>query len=335
MNSILDFLNSSEKDALAALPDCSAKLAEKIIASRPFSSLEDAAGVKGLTPELLSRWQSHVEAEESKAVSMAENAVDETPSPDQHELLSQPRKPRTLRILWTALLVILILAALAAAAYFGIPYFYERVLNPLESNTTRVSELIDTQKADTKRLEDEISALQTRVANLEVRAEDIEQSIASHSTTLAKLEEMQAALQANLDTQKSDILSQMDEQLTLTRSLELLARSRLYLSQSNFGLAQTDITEARALLYSMLPGISADQSDGLKVVISRLDLALGNLPQYPVVAVYDVDIAWKLLVDGLPNVPPLAVTPVITAPTSPAESPELQLTQVIETTPTP
>jgi len=335
MNKILDFLNSSEKDALAALPDCGAELAEKIIASRPFASLDDAAGVGGLTPELLSRWQSQVEAEESKAESMPENAVDETPSPDQHELLSQVKKPRTLRILWTALLVVLILAVLAAAAYFGIPYFYERVLNPLESNTTRVSELIDTQKADTKRLGEEITALQTRVADLEVRAENIEQSIASHSTTLAKLEEMQATLQANLDLQKSDILAQMDEQLTLTRSLELLARSRLYLSQSNFGLAQADISEARALLYSMLPGISTDQSDGLKVVISRLDLALGNLPQYPVIAVYDVDIAWKLLVDGLPNVPPLAVTPVITAPTAPAESPVPQLTQVTEATPAP
>lgn len=335
MNKILDFLNSSEKDALAALPDCSAELAEKIIASRPFASLDDAAGVEGLTPELLSRWQSLVEAEESKAEPMPENSVDETPSPGQYEPDSQVKKPRTLRILWTALLVILILAALAAAAYFGIPYFYERVLNPLESNTTRVSELIDTQKADTKRLEEEITALQTRVADLEVRAENIEQSIASHSTTLAKLEEMQAALQANLDLQKSDILAQIDEQLTLTRSMELLARSRLYLSQSNFGLAQADISEARALLYSMLPGISADQSDGLKVVISRLDLALGNLPQYPVVAVYDVDIAWKLLVDGLPNVPPVAVTPVLTAPTAPAESPVPQLTQVIEATPAP
>lgn len=335
MNNILEFLNLSEKDALVALPDCSVELAEKIIASRPFASLEDAARVEGLTTELLSRWQLEVESEEPEAESQPENTVGETVAPDRQELRSQPRKSRTLRILLTTLLVVLILAALAAAAYFGIPYFYERVLNPLESNTTRVSELIDTQKADTKRLEEEISALQTRVADLEVRADDIEQSIASHSTTLAKLEEMQAALQANMAAQKSEVLAQMDEQLTLTRSLELLARSRLYLSQSNFGLAQADISEARALLFSLMPGISTDQLDGLKVVINRLDLALGNLPQYPVVAVYDVDIAWKLLVDGLPKVPPMAVTPVISAPTLPVESPAPQETQVIDATPAP
>ncbi len=335
MKNLLEFLNTSEKDPLTALPGCSAKMAEKIIALRPFATLEDAARVKGLTPDLLSRWQAEEESVESKADNLLVNSVEDTHTPNLDEPRPQPRKNRTLRILLTTLLAVLILAALAAAAYFGIPYFYEKVLNPLESNTTRVSELADTQKADTQRLEEEIAVLQTRIADLEVRADNIEQSIASHSTALTKLEEMQSTLQANLGMQKSEIMAQMDEQLTLTRSLELLARSRLYLSQSNFGLAQTDIAEARALLYSLLPKISADQSDGLKVVISRLDLALGNLPQYPVVAVYDVDIAWKLLVDGLPKVPSMAVTPFITAPAQPVELPTQQVTQTIDATPLP
>ncbi len=336
MKNLLDLLNTSEKDALAALPDCSAKLAEKIVGARPFNTLEDVAKVKGITPELISRWQAEVEPQVEEGQNPSEEAAVEENVRVSEEPQTQPKRNRTVRTLLTIFFVLLVLAALAAAAYFGIPYFYKKVLNPLESNTTRVSELSATQKADVKRLEQEISALQTRVADLELRADQIDQSIASHTSTLAKLEQMQATLQANMDAQKSEILVQMDEQLKLTRSLELLGRSRLYLSQSNYGLAQADVTEARALLYSLLPGISSDQSDGLKVVISRLDLALGNLPEYPVVAVYDVDIAWKLLVDGLPNVPPMAVTPIITAPTQPAESTPLpQATQIIDATPAP
>jgi hypothetical protein len=233
------------------------------------------------------------------------------------------------------LIAVLILAALAAAAYFGIPYFYEKVLNPLESNTSRVSELADTHKTDVERLESEISSLQEQVAALELRADDIESSIASHSASLAALEQMQATLQLNLDSHKNEMLAEMDKQLTLTRSLELLSRSRLYLSQSNYGLAETDVTAARALLYSLLPVVSSDEADGLKVVLSRLDLALDNLPVYPVVAVYDVDIAWKLLVDGLPNVPAVAVTPVIMAPTPSFDALSTpQGTQTMEATPT-
>jgi len=127
------------------------------------------------------------------------------------------------------------------------------------------------------------------------------------------LQAMQTQLQTNLDNQKSDTLAQLDQQIALTRAIELLSRSRLYLSESNFGLAQTDAAAARTLLFSLLPTIPADQANGLKVVISRLDLALSNLPAYPVVAVYDIDSAWQLLIDGLPNVPQLALTPSISS----------------------
>jgi len=36
-------------------------------------------------------------------------------------------------------------------------------------------------------------------------------------------------------------------------------------------------------------------------VLSRLDLVLGNLPDFPVIAVDDLNIAWNLLVLGLPE----------------------------------
>jgi len=39
----------------------------------------------------------------------------------------------------------------------------------------------------------------------------------------------------------------------------------------------------------------------LNQIIIRLDLALGNMPVFPVIAVDDVDIAWQLMMMGLPE----------------------------------
>ncbi len=325
MKDFMEFMNTSEKEMLSRLPGSSMELADRVMSARPFSSLEDLARVKDLSPELLEGWKAEFEKKmEQRTTTEEDHLTARQASVDEPS--AQVGTNRTRRILVRILIAILILAALGAAAYFGIPYFYEKVLNPLESNTSRVSELANTHKTDMARLETEISVLQDQIAALELRADNIETSIKSHSASLAALEKMQAALQLNLDTHKNEVLAEVEKQLTLTRSLELLSRSRLYLSQSNYGLAETDVTEARALLYSLLSVVSADEVEGLKVVISRLDLALDNLPQYPVVAVYDVDIAWKLLVDGLPNVPPMAVTPVIVSPTPTVEALSTQQT---------
>jgi hypothetical protein len=63
-------------------------------------------------------------------------------------------------------------------------------------------------------------------------------------------------------------------------------------------------------------------------VIARLDLALGNLPAFPVVAVDDVDIAWQLLVNDLPEQPqetatlePVAETPTPAVDVTPTATP--------------
>jgi hypothetical protein len=68
----------------------------------------------------------------------------------------------------------------------------------------------------------------------------------------------------------------------------------------------------------------------------RLDLALGNLPAFPVIAADDVDIAWQLMMIGLPEseadviatfTPTLEATPTFTSTPTPEP--------VLEATPTP
>jgi cell division protein FtsB len=323
MKNFLEFLNTASPVELSNLTGITPGQVDKIVAERPFASLEDCAYSLELTGDGFSKLKADYELAAAAEIESAEKQEQE-PQPEPEKTAV---KRSTASVILRVVLALLLLAALFLLFYFGIPLFKEKILNPLQSNTARVSEVASLQAADVERLSDEITALQERITTLEGRADAVDESLASHSETLVKLEEMQVSLQASLDAHKTDVLKQIDEQLTLTRAIELLARSRLYLSQSNFGLAKADIAAARDLLFGLQPTIAADQSAALKIIIERLDLALSNLPVYPVVAVYDLDLAWQYLVDGLPNVPQTAVTPVISETQLPAEiTPETQVT---------
>jgi hypothetical protein len=98
----------------------------------------------------------------------------------------------------------------------------------------------------------------------------------------------------------------------------MLGRARLYLAQSNFGLAREDVNSARDLLVT-LQTETKDEARGQ--AIARLDLALGNLPAFPVVAAGDLEIAWQILMSG--EVPATA-TPAPTVESTPTVEPTLE-----------
>lgn len=319
MKDFLEFLNTSSEEELKGIAGIGPDLAQALLAARPFASLEEVAQVKGLSGKKLGGLQKEYE-KTAQSVDL----------PAAGESLQPSRRKQVWHILLRVLIALLILAVLFAAVYFGVPLFKEKILNPLQANTARVSEVATQQAADVQQLSGQIKALNERIAKLETRADAMDQSLQTHTETLAALQEMQTKMQSSLESQKSDLLDQFEQQLSLTRAIELLSRSRLYLSQSNYGLARSDAASARDLLYGLLNTIPSDQVESLKIVIERIDLALTNLPAYPVVAVYDIDSAWQLLVDGLPNVPALAVTPVISS-TLPTPQPATTL----EVTPTP
>jgi flagellar basal body-associated protein FliL len=315
MKDFLDFLNTASLEELTGAPQISGSLAEKIIAARPLVTLEDALKIKGVTQTRLDGLKAHFETP----------AVVEVTSVPEEESVVEPVKKRTsiAGIILRILIALLVLGAIFALVYYGVPWFKQKVLDPLQSNTERVSELTSQHASDIDRLTTELTALQERITTLESRADGVDQSIQAHSEALAKLDELQAALQTAIDEHKAQISSQVAEQLALTRAIELLSRCRLYMSQNNFGLARADAQSARELLFGLLSTISPDQSGALRIVIQRLDLALSNMETYPVIAVYDLDTAWRLLVDGLPNVPQAVQTPVISGTFMPTTIPQV------------
>jgi hypothetical protein len=145
-----------------------------------------------------------------------------------------------------------------------------------------------------------------------------------------------AALAAGLEGRFSPVALRRD--LTLVKAMNLLARARLLLVQSNYGLAQTDLQAARELLVAPSGEVSDDQAAVVAAIVARLDAALANLPEAPVAAADELDGAWQLLAAGLPDeaavLPALEITPAITTTVSLTPTITLTPTATLEVTPT-
>jgi hypothetical protein len=210
--------------------------------------------------------------------------------------------------------LLIVLTALSVALYFVVPWFYETFVRPVERNTTQVRELQSWREQTVQ----ELAGLQTKLGTLETvqnqhdqslneldqRVIDIETEIAARTESLAALERLQSELEA----QNQEISAELERQINLLKSMELLSRARLSMYQSNFGLARQDVQIARDLLAGLPPGAPEELAEDLGAVIFRLDMTLSNLPNFPVAASDDLDIAWQILLTGLPEGTP-TVTP--------------------------
>ena len=316
MSAFLDFLNTVDADSLTRIHGINRALAEELIAARPFEVVEDCLKVRGMGKNLLARIQSafdeqRVELENRSMVPVEPAREEMPPAPiekfqpvrESTQVPEQEKetKPSFLsslgrglinftRALLRLILLVLLISTAGAALYFGLPYLNNTFIAPVEQNAARVGEL-----------ETRIENLQTELSEMDTRLGAIETSIEAHTESIEKLETMQATLEQEAKEQTNRVMISLKREIMLTRAIETLSRARLYLSQSNFGLAKTDVQSARSILAALSTDAPSYQVDGLDQIIGRLDLALGNLPSFPIIAVDDVDIAWQLLMMGLPE----------------------------------
>ena len=307
MSDFLDFLNTADVDTLTGIPGITRPLADGIIAARPFDFVEDSLKVRGMGKNLLARVQSAFEAGRIDSENSALIPVEEKAAPAPIEK-SQPaqesvreKKPSFLsrlgrallgfiRALLRLILMVLVIGGIGAMLYFGLPYLNRTFIAPVEQNAARIHEL-----------DNKIAALQTQLNEMDSRVGTIETTIEAHAASIAKLEEMQAVLEQEAEAQTNSVMIVLKREIMLTRAIETLSRARLYLSQSNFGLAKEDVRAARAILAELVIDAPSYQVSALNQILTRLDLALNSLPAFPVIAVDDVDIAWQLLMMGLPE----------------------------------
>jgi len=225
-------------------------------------------------------------------------------------------------------LLLFLLGVLSLVLYLTLPWLYQRFVRPVEQNTVDVRDLQSRQE----QAEQDLAELQARLGTMEAgqdqngetftdldqRLSDIENEIAARTESLEALERMLA----DLEGQNEANAVELERQINILKAMELLSRARLSMYQSNFGLAKQDVQIARDLLAEVQPVSSQDEVKELDAVILRLDMTLSNLPDFPVAASDDLDIAWQILLGGLPKVTPtVSVTPspvVTVSPTADA-----------------
>lgn len=249
------------------------------------------------------------------------------------------RVRRFFRFLFRLVAWVIILGIIGAGLYFVLPLLYQRYVVPVEQNTAEVTELQSRQKQTEQELADLQNRLETMetgqgqnaksLTGLDQRVSELETEITTRTQSLAALERMQSELQAQNEAASAELQRQID----LLKAMELLSRARLFMYQSNFGLARQDVQIARDLLAMIQPDAPAPASlaDDLDEVIRRLDLTLFNLPDFPVAASDDLDIAWQILLAGLPQAAPtLSETPTPAGTLS--STPEATLTPTPQAT---
>ncbi|MBI2331686.1 MAG: helix-hairpin-helix domain-containing protein, partial [Chloroflexi bacterium] len=298
MSRFLDFLNTADLKTLTQVPGINRQLAGNLIAARPFDMPEDCLKVKGMGKTMLGKLELFAEAQGNVSENSALVPVEEEAMPVEKIQLAQDspkeqdsffrRLGRAFVAFLKALLRLIMLAilflAIGAMFYYGLPYLQKTLIAPVEENTAQI-----------QKLESEIATLQAQLDEMNSHLTALEGSVEAHTASIENLEEMQAALETQLQENNDAVLLELKHEVMFTRALDILARARLYLAQSNFGLAKTDVQTARDLLVEL----QAEKGDYvLAKAIERLNLALGNLPEFPVVASGDLEIAWQILVSG-------------------------------------
>lgn len=267
-----------------------------------------------------------IEQEEEMEIVPVSEEVEVTPPEEKPEEKPKDEKPgqtfgQVLRRIFIAILQLIIFLAviggIGAAAYFGLPILYQQYVQPVEQNTSQLNDL----KFRQDQTDIQIADLQTRLATLEAAQTPQSESIANLDSRVQTLE--------GADVQRNESLVELTYQSDLLRAMELLSRARTFLYQSNFGLARQDVQAAHDVLAEMQLTAPESKQKDLNEAIFRLELALKNLPDFPVAASDDLDIAWQVLLDGYPVASTATPTPV------PTTLPEGTVTPVSDVTATP
>jgi hypothetical protein len=304
MTDFLEFLNSADEETLLNFEGMPKTLPKRLIAARPIETTEDCLKIKGMSEKLFTSLQTVFLQQKQEKMEDAIEALEAEEAEEER----RETKPWVKAIRWLLILLVILAAAFAAFKY-GVPYIYNTFLKPVENNAALLNEVAATQSADTARLNAQLIALTNRVATLEARADAVDAGIASLTASIDDLNAVSASLDAKVAYE-----------LDLSRALHYLSRARLYLSQDNNGLARADVVSARNLLYTLIANAPTAEVYALNETINNLDLALSNLPAYPVVAVYYVDIAWQYLADDLSATAPTVIPPTAAPTEAPVQA---------------
>jgi hypothetical protein len=235
--------------------------------------------------------------------------------------------------LWLVLLAVVVVAV-GAGFFFGLP-----LVASVRDSSARVQTLEKQVSENQAALNTQLKAIQTRLNQLEAQQaasgssqDELQSSFNGLQNDLkqsqSQLEQMQVqldsytqvvsyeatqvmALKQGLDSPGGRI-EELNRKLQLLQAMNLLTRAQVNLAQNNYGLARQDAQSARLVLAALRDQMPDTEKASADAWLARLDLALSNLPGFPVVASGDLEITYQMLAQGaLPATP----TPVGASPT--------------------
>ncbi|MGC9396338.1 MAG: hypothetical protein ACP5J4_15955 [Anaerolineae bacterium] len=198
----------------------------------------------------------------------------------------------------------------------------------LETAQESLQKSLDTLEEDQAALEPDVTQLKTALAELETAVdaltEDVAQAVDDVETLSVTVKDEAPLVAVRIEVQ-------------LLKAMELLTRARLQLAQDNPGAAKTEVQEARNLLVNLGTNLPEDQQKALAAIVQRLELGLANLPNAPRLAADDLEIAWQLLVKGLPgqSTAMTLLSPLTTPPLTSTETLTATVPVTVTVTPTP
>jgi len=211
----------------------------------------------------------------------------------------------------------------------------------MASLETQLSEEADLQKSGLSEMEARLTSSIARLNSIQGQLDNLMTSYEDLSKVVNQTGKEIEALKSETAQEESP-LSGLQQEVSALKVMELLTRSRLYIFQSNFGLAERDVRAAREILAEIRTTAPDFRTETMRAVLTRLDLALENLPSAPSLADDDLEIAWQLLVGGLPveaaqasiTAPEVTELPA-SATSSPTGTRSVTATPELTSTPTP
>ena len=284
--------------------------------------------------------------------------AENNPNPDQ----PKPNKPASRTAPGILLRLVLVLVAgtlIGAVVYFAavgwVPYFDQRIFQPIDNNSENLKELKSTQLV----LESQITTLMETLNSFQSQVDqDIQTTLEALNQSLIQLSDDAGSMQSQIDNntyyggtlypamlatlsakqESTDrnlsalATAQMrnsgnSQEIDLLRILELFSRANQDLLHDNYGQAEGGLLSAQAILQDLEKNLPASDRVIVIEILDLVDQVIADLPSRPVLAAEKLQLAWQLGITGFPD-PVWAVqtgtytpTPYITPSLTPTPTP--------------
>jgi len=141
-------------------------------------------------------------------------------------------------------------------------------------------------------LEDWITTYEGKLGDLQDEVTDLSQALEGHQDEYEALKNQVEA---------RDTVGSLRQDLELLKIMALVTRVRVSIGQENIGLAKDDLQAAQELLIGLGTEVNIDQAEYLADISQRLSLVAENLTEAPDLVSGDLEVAWQLLLQGLPE----------------------------------